>query len=76
VSYMKNHGENLAIVRAFQEMSAAQQRHKIQELERLAWEAKRAMNEYLDALNRFETERNDDAGRHADADIAAGHTPF
>ena len=45
-------------------------------LERLAWEAKRATEDYLAALTEFEKDRDDDAGRRADEQIAAGSEPF
>jgi hypothetical protein len=49
---------------------------RVDELERLAWEAQRAMSDYLAALTAYEQHRNENAGRRADAAIEAGETPF
>ena len=76
MSYMKNHAENEALKHAFEDMQAAQRRHQRDELERLAWEAQRAMQDYLAALTEYEQHRNEDAGRRADAAIEAGENPF
>ena len=65
---------NLATVHA--EMSALERIHQRERLERLAWEAKRATEDYLAALTEYENDRNDDAGRRADEQIAAGQPPF
>ena len=65
---------NLAVVHA--EMVQHQRQAQRDALERLAWEAQRAMNDYATALAQFEKDVADDAGRLADAEIAAGKTPF
>ena len=62
--------------RVLADMRANEARVQRMKLERLAWEAQRAMNDYLQALQEFEKHRNEDAGRRADAEIKAGNLPF
>ena len=81
MSYMKDKLFNDAIRQAEAAVAHAEQvQHQRQAqrdaLERLAWEAKRAINDYRTALGAFEQDIADDAGRLADAEIAAGKTPF
>lgn len=80
MSYTKEHLmgriESTPLDRVMAEMMHAEALHERETLERLAWEAKRAMNDYLDALTRYEKRIADAAGRRADAEILAGHDPF
>jgi len=66
----------MSLAAAEADLAAHQRRAQREALERLAWEAQRAMQDYLAALTEYEKTRNDDAGRRADEQIAAGNPPF
>ena len=68
--------ESTPLDRLMAEMMQAEAQHERENLERLAWEAKRAMSEYLDALAVYEKRLAAESGHRADAEILAGHDPF
>ena len=71
---MKDHEIEVAVAHA--ESVQHQRQAQRDALERLAWEAQRAIRDYDTALKQFEKDVADDAGRLADAHIAAGIDPF
>ena len=79
MSYMKQHLMSQAVrtplYAVVDYMQAAERVKQREDLERLAWEARRAMDAYLDALTEFEKARNGDLGHRADAPVNA-ELPF